>query len=843
MSSRLLAVAGRLLTPSAALVGRLRYAHKFAVVGMVLLVPLGFITWSYVDLQRTQIAFSAKEREGVALMAPVVELMADTVQARHRAVTAPGQPPAELVADLGRVDALDRRVGGSLGTSQQWRTVRATVVAAQLAAGSPASRYAAYNAASDALLEFIVRVGDVSNLTLDPDLDTYYLMDTLQFRLPVLLDTAGRSVDRAILSANEPPGPDVYIELGLDNGVLSSTRRVITRAIHTVAENTASSRVRASSVAKYTRLDAAAQTLGELLTTAVRDRRAAAIAADAADTVRAEARRFGAATAGSLDDLLRTRISGFSARADRVEIGSGLAGLLAVYLFGGFYLSVVPPLRRIVAALHAVGDGDLTQRVRVDTHDELSFVATALNDTVATTKTATDRLAEQATHDSLTGLPNRALAVDRLAEALARTRRREQLMAVLFIDLDRFKIINDSLGHEAGDEVLCAVAGRLTSLVPAGDTVARLAGDEFVVVVENTPGDLAVVPMAERIVDSLSQPIVIRPSGAERDVTVGASVGIAFADAASTIGPDELLRNADVAMYRAKQRGRGRVEIFDDTLRVAVQQRLETQHDLRHAIETGQVYPHYQPIVDADRGVVVGFEALARWDHPAKGRLPAGAFIGVAADSGLIVPLGAAILAQACAQTARWHAEHPARHPLRIAVNVSAEQFNHPSLVPTVADVLAETGLDPDALWLEITETSLMADAQAATDTLHAIRALGVHLAIDDFGTGYSSLAYLRRFPVEALKIDRSFVSGLGRDHEDDAIVAMIVGLARNLELRLVAEGVETPAQLGQLANLGCTTIQGFYFSRPVAAAQVWEVISTVERLAADTSVRVPATA
>jgi diguanylate cyclase (GGDEF)-like protein len=391
-------------------------------------------------------------------------------------------------------------------------------------------------------------------------------------------------------------------------------------------------------------------------------------------------------------------------------------------------------------------------------------------------------------------------------------------MAVLFIDLDHFKIINDSLGHDIGDEVLRTVAVRLTALARACDTVARLAGDEFVVIAEGLVGGDPAVRLAEQVVAALSEPIPVGSGSAARTVGVGASVGIAIADGSGPVEPEALLRDADVAMYRAKERGRGRVEIFDDALRIAVERRLELQEDLRRGIDGGQLRVFYQPIVDAAAGRVVGFEALARWQHPSRGLLGAADFVGIAEEAGLIVSLGAAVLAQACAQVAAWRADRPGCEQLHIAVNVSGPQFGHPSFVPTVARVLATTGLAPDALWLEITETSIMADAEGIGSTLDALRALGVHLAIDDFGTGYSSLAYLRRFPVEILKVDRSFVAGLGQDREDEAIIAMIVSLARTLDLMIVAEGVETAEQLDLLRRLGCDTVQGYYLGRPVAA-------------------------
>jgi EAL domain-containing protein (putative c-di-GMP-specific phosphodiesterase class I) len=343
------------------------------------------------------------------------------------------------------------------------------------------------------------------------------------------------------------------------------------------------------------------------------------------------------------------------------------------------------------------------------------------------------------------------------------------------------------------------------------------------VICEGLARPAAATGIAEMVVTELSRPIMTGAGTGAREVNVGASVGIALADGLTDLTPADLVRDADVAMYQAKQRGRGRVEVFDDALRIAVERRLQTQDDLRHAIDGGQIRTFFQPIVDGTTAVVLGFEALARWQHPIRGLLGPSEFIEVAEESGLIVPLGAEILTQACAQAVHWRDDHPGLH---VAVNVASAQLAHRSLVPTIAVVLADTGMDPDALWLEITETTIMADTEAAAETLRAIRTLGVHLAIDDFGTGYSSLTYLRRFPVETLKIDRSFVAGIGRDREDEAIVDMILGLARALDLRVVAEGVETAEQLHQLRQLGCGLMQGFYFGRPMPADQIRSFLS-----------------
>jgi diguanylate cyclase (GGDEF)-like protein len=820
MTSRVRAVGALAFRPAARVVGRLRYAQKFVMVGLILLVPLGLVAGAYVDLQREQIAFSAKEEVGVRYMEPLIGLTAQVVEARHRAVSVADDGEPDLAAALAAVDAADRTHRDVLRSTGRWVLARRLILAAERNTGSPAARYEAYNAATEALLALVVHVGDESNLTLDPDLDTYYLMDTLQFRLPVLLDVAGRIEDQVALGGDPD---DVRIGLALNAGVLSNTRKIVTRAVETVSTTTASERVRRVTTEHFERLDRQLVTLEEALTSEVKNHAYDAVPADAADGAREAAAAFAAVSAGALKELLHVRIAGFSSRAQRVVIGTGLAAALAIYLFIGFYLSVAAPIRRIVATLHGVAHGDLTRRVEVDTHDELSFVATALNETVAKTEIATERLAEQATYDALTALPNRAVVVKCLERALAGVQRSGGLMASLFIDLDRFKLINDSLGHEAGDEVLCAVADRLRATVRPGDTVGRLAGDEFVVISEKLAIADNAVRLAERIVEALTAPITIGASGFERQVCVGASVGISFADGSIPLTAEDMLRDADMAMYRAKQRGRGRVEIFDDALRVEVERRLESQADLRRGIAQGELRVHYQPIVDLATGVVAGFEALVRWQHPTRGLLGAGEFIDVAEETGLVVRLGSEILALACREIALWRETKP---DLYVSINVSGVQLRHPSFVGTVRAVLADTGLEPDALWLEITETSIMTDAEAVRATLETLRDLGVHLAIDDFGTGYSSLAYLRRFPVDALKIDGSFVAGLGRDREDDAIVSMIIGLARTLDLVAIAEGVETSAQLEHLWRLGCTAAQGYHLGRPGSADKVWETVS-----------------
>ncbi|HVM09767.1 MAG TPA: EAL domain-containing protein [Acidimicrobiales bacterium] len=422
-----------------------------------------------------------------------------------------------------------------------------------------------------------------------------------------------------------------------------------------------------------------------------------------------------------------------------------------------------------------------------------------------------------ATHDPLTGLPNRSILFEHLEEVLS-ARRGDDGIAVLFIDLDRFKAVNDSLGHDIGDRVLVAVARRLRSAVRPVDLVARLAGDEFVVVCSGLHGEVDAIGLADRISHEVSSPIAL-PG---RDVIVTASIGIAQTGDAD-LTADQLLRDADMAMYRAKERGSDRIEVFGGSLRSAVRARLDLEHALRQAIMREEFRIVYQPVVDLSDGRPQSLEALVRWEHAGRLISPAD-FIPVAEETGLIVPIGGWVLREACEQVAHWRRISPLLAGIGVAVNVSMRQFADEAFVGVVAETLDATGLEPAALSLEVTESMLLDDVDHGIRTLRDLKDLGVRLAIDDFGTGYSSLAYLRRFPVDILKIDRSFVEHLGSEPEEGAVLAAIVALGNALGLGVVAEGVETGLQVDELRRLGIEGAQGYYFARPARAdeARPW---------------------
>ncbi len=431
---------------------------------------------------------------------------------------------------------------------------------------------------------------------------------------------------------------------------------------------------------------------------------------------------------------------------------------------------------------------------------------------------AQERLQYLAQHDVLTGLPNRALFLDRLQQALARARWHDRRLAVMFIDLDRFKHINDSLGHHIGDRLLIELGGRLEYHLREGDTVAHFGGDEFVILLTDLAAEHDVPPIARKTLATLEHPFVIE----KRELYVTGSIGISLYPNDGS-DPITLLKNADAAMYRAKETGKNTFQFYSAEMSAKAFERLNVETHLRRALERGEFLLHYQPIIDIEQRRITGVEALLRWQHPELGVVAPQDFIPVLEETGLIVPVGDWVLHTACAQARAWQREH-GRMPLRIAVNLSARQFRDHALLQTVEHALADSGLDADALELEITESVLMHDQDGSEGVLDALHARGVRLAIDDFGTGYSSLSYLKRFPIHALKIDRSFVRDVATDAEDASIVRATIAMARSLKLDVVAEGLESREQLGVIRDAGCHEMQGFYFARPVPAERmVWD--------------------
>ncbi len=430
-------------------------------------------------------------------------------------------------------------------------------------------------------------------------------------------------------------------------------------------------------------------------------------------------------------------------------------------------------------------------------------------------RSAEQQTQHEALHDPLTGLPNRNLFLDRLEHALSVAARRDTPVSVLFLDLDQFKLVNDSLGHAAGDELLAAVAPRIEQALRPGDTVARFGGDEFAVLAEDIGNERGATRIAERIAEALARPFILR----DREHFVSASIGIAIG--AGQEAPEAVIRDADSALYRAKERGRGGYEIFDEVMRSRVIEHMQIENDLRRAIQREELELHYQPVIKLGDGSIVAMEALLRWNHPERGLVGPLGFIPVAEESRLIVPIGRWVIEQACRQAAAWQELRPDSAPVSVAVNLSARQLADPDLLSHIEGSVRANRIDPSTLWLELTESTLLDETSFVERTLESLKGLGVHLVLDDFGVGFSSLGYLKRLPLSMIKLDRTFVENLAEGSHDTAIVRAVNEMADTIGIGVVAEGLETEDQVRMASTLGCGYAQGFHFSEPVPAGRI----------------------
>jgi diguanylate cyclase (GGDEF)-like protein/PAS domain S-box-containing protein len=463
----------------------------------------------------------------------------------------------------------------------------------------------------------------------------------------------------------------------------------------------------------------------------------------------------------------------------------------------------------------------LTRGIAVQDSANFAYRFTGSHTDITARKQAEQQLMHDALHDSLTGLPNRTLFLDRLSQVLLRTHRKGDQFAVLFLDLDRFKVINDSLGHQSGDNLLIQITARLHACLRSIDTIARLGGDEFVVLLADITDDDDAGRAANRILESLAPPFEL--SG--REIFVSASIGVVRGDYTYE-RPEDVLRDADIAMYQAKASGKACAVIFEPAMRKEALSRLEIESDLRQAIARQELSLHYQPIVSLVDGRLVGFEALLRWTHPQRGNIPPSAFIPIAEDTGLIIPIGWWVLNEACQQLRAWQHLHPEGPPLTISVNISGRQLTQPDLINKIRSILEGSGIPASQVRLEITESTLVHNSQDTLDVTHQLRQLGLQLHIDDFGTGYSSLSYIHSFPVNTIKIDRTFINRIGDNGNPTELVASILRFAHDLGMEAIAEGIETPEQLSRLQTLACPYGQGYLFSKPLPAEQAETLLS-----------------
>jgi diguanylate cyclase (GGDEF)-like protein/PAS domain S-box-containing protein len=615
-----------------------------------------------------------------------------------------------------------------------------------------------------------------------------------------------------------------------------AVRQALGRAAERAGEVSEETRREANESAVYAAAAGAFLVAG-LLWVLLAGRRRAAVAAAETRGVRRSERWFRELVQHSSDAILVTGRSG-EIRYATPSI-ERIVGFPSDELMGRSLLDVTPrgDVEAVAAALSEVDGSPRSEEWTLLHRDRTTVPVEALlarwgeNDQgegvllnlrdVRERKALEDQLRHRAFHDELTGLANRALFEDRLTHALARARRHGGRVAVLFFDLDDFKPVNDALGHAAGDTLLKEVARRLAECLRASDTGARVGGDEFAVLLEDPSMRDDINDVADRLLEAMGRPLVVD----DRELFPSASIGVAFDEGGTTTATD-LLRDADVAMYAAKRSGKGRVARFEPTMRTVAVDRLHLRADLERAVERDELTLLYQPIVQLDSGAVISVEALARWQHPLRGLLDPDSFIPLAEESGLIVAIGRHLLRRACREAAEWRGAAGLPSDVSVSVNLSARQLHHPDLVADVRAALADSGLSPGRLLLEVTENVLIDDAALAVEQLQELRALGVRIALDDFGTGYSSLGYVRRFPLDELKIDRSFVDRIAQADGDSALVRTIATLAEQLGLRLVAEGIEREEQVAALQMMHCELGQGFLFARPLESEALVALLS-----------------
>jgi diguanylate cyclase (GGDEF)-like protein len=730
------------------------------LVLVALFVPLVFVSRTHLNADsRAQIEFHEQERHGLAYIRPLSALLAQFVRVRAGG-------GGDVAGGIAAVQAVDERHGRSLTISAhwgQWKILYDRVSAA----GRPS--FNQYNQLSADLIALVTEVANSSNLILDPDLDSYYLMDAIVVRQSMLLDHLGRAGQLATGAPLDRADRDQVVVARA--GIEDNAAAIVTGLLTTVA-STVDRRIERGTKQPTADFTAGLARTQQMLT-ALLDGRPGPFDVSVLLTAM---NRLSTAAADLLDGLLADRIEVLDDRTDATTRLVVLVAAMLVLLAGGMWWALRIARRK------------------------------------------SGELQHQALHDVLTGLPNRALVLDRVEQALTRARRDGTSLALLFIDLDDFKGVNDTYGHAVGDELLRAVSIRVTEALDKTDTLGRLGGDELVVLAEAASMAGGPEAIAQRVQAALALPFDL-PGLVGTALTTHASIGIAVGLRATAA---DLLRDADVALYAAKAAGKNRFVHFDPQMQIAVQHRLEMEADLRRAVGTDELFLVYQPTVDLETELISGVEALLRWRHPTRGLVMPDVFIPIAEESGLIVPIGRDVLMNACRQAAAWRTRGLR---LTIAVNISGRQLDcNSGLVDHVRTALVDSGLEPTSLILELTETMLMKDVSRSTRRLHELKQLGARVAIDDFGTGYCSMAYLQQFPVDALKIDKSFVDNIGHSPEADALIHIFVQLARTFGIESYAEGIEQQSQLRHLQREGCDKGQGYFFARPLPAAALEEL-------------------
>ncbi len=834
-----------LLYPAVALMNRLTYVKKFMLIGVLVVLPvLLSVNLLFTGINK-QIEATEKERCGVAYNLAVRDLM-ELLQ-QHRGMFNAYQSGSKhfgelldqqrkLIIDaIEQVDQVDRQLGERLETTEQWEEIQNdwnSLLGRSEKLGQQAN-FAIHTDLIEKILHLYMHVADVSGLKLDPGTDSYMLMSVLVEKLPVIIETTGqiRGIGTGVAVAGK-----LDIEDNLRLITLTGTLEGDLIDLGRYSERMASAELQSQLLTlrtshQFRTYSFITDVRQQLLYSEPLEADPEKLYAQGTDAIKAAYDLYDAQVP-MLNELLAERLESLQRQKQMVLGLAIIATVVILYLFVAFYESMTRTILTLKEASTKLAAGELTTRVQLHSQDELQEVgmffnqmADSFSQMMQERKRYEEQIVYQAHYDPLTGLPNRALLADRLALAITESIRRDQSLAVMFLDLDRFKLINDTLGHDVGDTLLVRISERLVECVRGEDTVCRMGGDEFLFVLPNIGGVEHARETAERISEALTAPVQID----QHKLYISGSIGISMFPGDGT-DSGELIKNADTAMYAAKNLGRGCYRFFDQHMNEKAGQMLQIETSLRRALEREEFTLYYQPKLDLVTGVVCGAEALVRWNHPTLGLVPPSDFIPVAEELGLIIPLGEWVLRTACKQNKAW--QDAGLAPLRISVNITSAQFQREDFYRTVASALEESGLEAGWLELELTESVVMNISAKASVRLKQLKELGICLAIDDFGTGFSSLSYLKHFPIDTLKIDRSFIKDIPGAPKDTAITKTIIALGRRLGLRVVAEGVETKEQLAFLASRQCNEVQGYLLSKPLPADELASFLEGQESIA-----------
>jgi diguanylate cyclase (GGDEF)-like protein len=822
------------------LMNRLSYLQKFSLIGLLFLLPIGLTLYLLISDLNAQLGMVKLEKKGINYNSAIRHFFEDTQQHRGLAnIVLNGdteftpmlfQKEKSILNDISLVNAAEKELDNKWRKISTWPQIEQEwkAVEKQQMQLDPTQSFTLHTKIIKDSLLLITQLNIHTNLELDSDNHTY--IKSLISKLPEMLETIGqaRGLSAGAAAKKELSESEVYRLITLSGTINPQFEDIKKGLLDFVKTKNTQDKLIADMdkfVNAYTIFRDAvdATVLKGSYSLKIKPMELFDLGTDALNA------GFKLYDEGLpiLNQLLSEKADHLLQKKYFVTGFTGAVWVILIYLFVGFYLSVHRSLFKLMRAAVRMTNGDLSERIYLDTKDELQAVGNAYNKmAISLERTLKERDAQEekikflAYHDALTKLPNRVLFQDRLGQALALASRNKELVGVMFLDLDRFKSINDTFGHGIGDQLLQTVAERLMGCLRATDTVTRMGGDEFLLIITGLKDITQITGIAEKLLSALFEPLKLESI----EISISGSLGISVYPQDGN-DQETLIRNADAAMYYAKSKGRNNFQLYDILMNVSAKEQLKMEEALRKALDREEFVLHYQPRQQVSTGQITAVEALIRWNHPKLGLLYPLEFISIAEEIGLIIEIGEWVLRTACLQNKAW--QDMGLKPIRVSVNISGIQFQRNDYYQTVAQVVAETGLNPIWLELELTESIVMRNAPMTIAKLNQLHDLGVKISLDDFGTGFSSLSYLKLFPIDILKIDSSFIQDVSSESKDAAITKTIIGLSRRLKLNVVAEGVETYEQLNFLRSRKCNEIQGFIISKPLLVEDVASMLQT----------------